>query len=227
MYLYSTLGIEMCGFWYSRKKFASGLACFCGDGQCTKAQARCGCIHGGRERINDQSLSCRARICTVFKRAIAVLPNICRCQARARESLSACCPTQRIHDPRRGYSVATACLSVTLGKPRPDVGVSCILIHLMRMRLPHVSRHASENNLHATMLSPILPLSHPPTLPLTQSLQLTHSPIHPLFHSLTLACSVAPALSPHVSRRAGENKPQGSFEYKNPQPSRGQETPRI
>ena len=39
--------------------------------------------------------------------------------------------------------------------------------------------------------------------------------------SLTLAISVAPALLSQVGRHARQNKPQGSPEYTNPQPSRG------
>jgi hypothetical protein len=139
----------------------------CGNGPFAKAQARCGCIHGGRVGI-DKDLLRKARICTVSDRDRRPA-KIYRCQARVRESLSAWRPTQRTHGPRKGCRIAAARLSATPGKPLPDVGVSSIFIKIKRNRLRHVYRHAPEKNLHATIFSPSLPLSLSFTLPLSHS----------------------------------------------------------
>jgi len=155
---------------------------------CAKAQARCGCIDGGRVGI-DRGLSCKARICTVSERNRRSAKRM----PRARESLSAWFPTQRTQGPRKGCRVATARLSATPGKPRPDVGISCTFISVMRIHLPDVSRHAPENNLPATTLSPTLPLTHSPTLPLS------HSPTLPLSHPLSRSPSLPPTLSRSLS----------------------------
>jgi len=78
---------------------------------------------------------------------------VCRCQARAREALSARCPSKRTQCPRKGCRVGITSLSATPHRPVPDVRVSCTFINSLRSSLTHVSRHARENNLHSNSLS--------------------------------------------------------------------------
>ena len=52
----------------------------------------------------------------LYPKGIAALSNMFRRQARAREPLTAWCPTQRPQGPREGYCLATERISATPDK---------------------------------------------------------------------------------------------------------------
>jgi len=87
----------------------------------------------------------------LYQRGIAVLPNMCRCQARACVSH---CPRGAQRSGPKAAKRLPPCHRPSFCDARQTVAVRarCTCIHSLRSRLPHVSRNARENSLHAVTI---------------------------------------------------------------------------
>ena len=82
----------------------------------------------------------------LYPREVAVLSNMCRRQAKARQPLTAWCPTQRPQGQRKGYRLATERLAATLDKTLGSLMLETKQGHLAEP-VPMCAHGGSQNNL--------------------------------------------------------------------------------